>query len=768
MWKLNWFRNNRLFNHLLFVLFLLGLILFVLGVVFEPNVTRFLRVTIIFTFIFFLAILYLFKEKIKSIWNAINIYLEQHTDTLDNISDKNIQWWIFLASALGLFAELMVIRWHASAFQLFGYFKNISLLSCFLGLGIGYSMARRKSLSILLVLPALSIQFIGMLLLRYTQLQTALQSPISEQLTLGLAQATSFNRTLMVYGFLIMVVIFNMLTFIPFGHLVSRLMLRKPKLVAYSWNLAGSLTGILLFSLIAFFWSPPAIWFLLTAFGVYPFIFKARKLLWLSVVSAFLAVAVFSIPFYTDRIDVYSPYQLITVHLERNAPPVLQVNNVFYQRIIDLRRDSSQRVDNKKFDSQINYYDLPYLIKSEPEKVLIVGSGTGNDVAAALRGNADRIDAVEIDPVILRYGEKFHPEKPYQDERVRTILDDARHFIRKSTDKYDLIVYGLLDSHTLLSGKSSVRLDSFVYTVEGFNEAKNLLTDKGMIALSFSVLSEELGKKLFLMLQAAFDGQDPVIYKTEVGGGALLYIIGPGVPSSLDNINTPLENVTDKYKNPEIVTDISTDDWPFFYMPVRKYPVSSIMIVILLLFISLLSIRQYLPKLNASSFSITAFFLGAGFMLVETKNITELSLAFGNTWLVISAVITGILTMAFLANLIIMKWGTPRSIITYGLLGLSLVLGMLFSTYGFIGLPDILAKLLSLFLLTIPLFFSGFAFSSELAIRADVSAALSANLMGAMLGGFLEYNSMYFGFSSLYIFAIIMYMFAFFFSIKKA
>jgi len=762
-----WVRAKK-FNNKLMSLFLFGLVIFFIGIVFEPNVGNNLRTIIILVFFGILIPFYLLKGKIRSIWDKTKNYLEEHTDTLDNISDKNIQWWIFLASAVGLFAELMIIRWHASAFQLFGYFKNISLLSCFLGLGIGYSIARRKPVAILLVLPALAIQFVGMLILRFTPLQTALQNPISEQLTLGLAQATSFNRILMVYGFLIMVVIFNMLTFIPFGHLVSRLMLRRSKLIAYSWNLAGSLFGILLFSLIAFFWSPPAIWFLLAALGVFPFIYKAKKLLWISVVSAFLAVGIFSVPFHTNRIDVYSPYQLITVHLERNAPPVLQVNNVFYQRVIDLREDSSQRKDNERFDSQINYYDLPYLIKSEPEKVLVVGSGTGNDVAAALRGQAGSIDAVEIDPVILDYGEKFHPEKPYQNEKVSAILDDARHFIRKTNNKYDLIVYGLLDSHTLLSGKSSVRLDSFVYTVEGFNEAKNLLTDDGLIALSFSVLSNELGKKLFLMLKEAFDGQEPVIYKTGVAGGALLYLIGPGVPASLDNIDTPLENVTDKYKNPEIRADISTDDWPFFYMPVRKYPVSYITIVILLLFISLLSIRQYLPKINAGNFSITAFFLGTGFMLIETKNITELSLAFGNTWLVISVVITVILTMAFLANLIIMKWGTPKPIITYSLLALSLVLGMVFSTDSFAGLPDIAVKLFSVILLTIPLFFSGFAFSSELVKHTDVPAALSANLMGAMLGGFLEYNSMYLGFSSLYIFAIIMYAFAFFFSTKKS
>ena len=59
------------------------------------------------------------------------------------------------------------------------------------------------------------------------------------------------------------------------------------------------------------------------------------------------------------------------------------------------------------------------------------------------------------------------PEHPYDQPQVRAIVNDARTFLRNSNWHYDMVVYGLLDSHTLLSHASSVRLDSFVYTVEG-------------------------------------------------------------------------------------------------------------------------------------------------------------------------------------------------------------------------------------------------------------------------------------------------------------
>ncbi|HMP53992.1 MAG TPA: hypothetical protein PKD05_20760, partial [Candidatus Melainabacteria bacterium] len=66
----------------------------------------------------------------------------EHTDFIDSIDSKSryLAAAIALAAGLGMFAELVIIRMQADAFQLFAHFKNISLLSCFLGLGIGYSL----------------------------------------------------------------------------------------------------------------------------------------------------------------------------------------------------------------------------------------------------------------------------------------------------------------------------------------------------------------------------------------------------------------------------------------------------------------------------------------------------------------------------------------------------------------------------------------------------------------------------------------------------
>ncbi|HEV8485899.1 MAG TPA: hypothetical protein VGV87_20320 [Blastocatellia bacterium] len=682
-------------------------------------------------------------------WPIVRTHLGNHTDAIDGLSDRHIGLWIALAAGLGLYAELMTIRLHGSFFQLFAYFKNVSLLSCFLGLGIGYAQASRRPLTTPLVLPFLALQIILMHLLRFTEVASLLQNPLSEQLTFGLDQADSAPHILTVYGFLGAVFAFNALCFIPLGHLASRLMTRQSKLKSYSWNLTGSLLGIVLFYCVSFLWAPPSIWILVAALALIAFLYRNAGALLPSALAAVILLASLWMPIRPNEVDLYSPYQILTMTVRANGTPELRVNNNYFQSMWDLGKEKQWA----------DFYGLPYSFKSNPQDVLIVGSGAGNDVSAAIRNGAGQVDAVEIDPAILSYGQLLHPESPYQAGNVNPIVADARAFIRHTDKKYDLIVYGLLDSHTLLSGMSSIRMDSFVYTVEGFREARARLKKDGVICLSFALLRTELGRKLFLMLQEAFDGQAPVVYQA-FQSWDFVFVIGEGLAGQSFNESTGIRESTASFADSGTRADKSTDDWPFFYMPVRKYPLSYIVMILILLGISVVFIRQLSPG-SGGGFSPSCFFLGAGFMLVETKGITELALVYGSTWIVIGAVIAAILILAFLANLLVIRTGALHPLITYGLLSISLLAGLFWRSQDVSITADWLGRATMTLLLTMPLFFSGFAFSAELGRSPSVATAFSSNLLGAMLGGFLEYNSMYFGFRFLYVLALIMYGCAF-------
>jgi spermidine synthase len=254
---------------------------------------------------------------------------------------------------------------------------------------------------------------------------------------------------------------------------------------------------------------------------------------------------------------VYSPYQLLEIGTDSNTGlTLIRASGHYYQRINDFSGHNPSPILSKGRD----YYDFPYKAHPALTDVAVVGSGTGNDVAAALRAGAERVDAIEIDPAILLVGQQNHPEKPYENPRVHAHNNDARSFLRETANKYDLIVYGLLDSHTLLTQGSSVRLDSFVYTLEGLREARNRLKPGGMISFSFAVLSESLGRKIYLMLQEVFDGRSPVCVYVGYEGATFLISNDPNwaLPARLTSAD--ITDLTAAYANPSVQASVSTEE----------------------------------------------------------------------------------------------------------------------------------------------------------------------------------------------------------------
>ena len=677
---------------------------------------------------------------------------------LDKLNPKYLDIAIAGAAALSLFLELAIIRWQSTIFVFFAFYKNFSLLACFVGLGLGYALATRDRIPLLLVLPLLAWQFAFMVIVRYVFDEATFRTlPFREQLSMGVGIG-GFGRNCALYGLLTVVFVITALGFIPIGQLCGRLMERRKKLRAYGLNLLGSLLGVVMMLLASLLWTPPLVWFALC--------FLAILLLHLRTASSLIAGIVFTVfccvvlawPVNPLWNRVYSPYQLLEIGSdEQTGLTLIRAAGHYYQRIYDF---SGEKL-SKQVTAVRGYYDLPYRAYPHLSQVAVVGAGTGNDVAAALRAGGEYVDAIEIDPAILLAGKMNHPEKPYDNRRVHAVVNDARSFLRTTNHQYDLIVYGLLDSHTLLSQGSSVRLDSFVYTIEGLREARSRLKSDGVISLSFSIMSEGLGRKIYLMMQEVFDGRPPICVAA-VYDNAVIFLESNdkswALPPNLLK-DAGFKDRTALYANSPLRVDASTDDWPFFYMSQRVYPVSYLVLIAQVLLLSLLITGNFIsekPKFNHLAF----FFLGAGFMLVETKGITEMGLTFGNTWYVIGIVIASILIMAWLGNCAVQLLNIRRPLIPYLCLWAALSIGWLISRAG--GFPSTpLGRLETAAVLTCPLFFSGIVFSTLLSAKGEVSGMMAMNILGAICGGLLEYNSMYFGFRALYVIAMACYLAAF-------
>jgi len=690
-------------------------------------------------------------RKLAPVLDANAAAQAQFLDTLDL---RYVDLAILFSAALSLFLELALIRWQSSVLQFLAFYKNFSLLACFAGLGLGYALAARTRLPLVLVAPLLAVQFCFVLLVRVatSNLDTLDVNPFREQLTMGLAQGSWVEVTVL---FVLLSVIFLLtaLTFVPIGQLCGRLMERRASLRSYGLNLLGSLLGVLMMLVASTLWTPPLVWFALCFLAVLLFQLRRPSSLFSGIAFSVICTIVLAWwPIEPLWSRVYSPYQLIEIGTDQDTGfTLIRAAGHYYQHIRDFA--------GRQSGDDSSYYDYPYTAHPVLNDVAIVGSGTGNDVAAALSAGAKRVDAIEIDPVIMRVGKERHPDRPYSDPRVRAINNDARSFLRQATDQYDLIVYGLLDSHTLLSHGSSVRLDSFVYTIEGLREARNRLKPDGAIALSFTVLSNALGRKIYLMLQEVFDGRAPLCLRSSAGNTTFLISNDEHWQPPASLMSTKFEDVTAKYANSTEAATVSTDDWPFFYMPQRVYPASYLIMIGLILLLSLLLVGNFVgeaPRFSHLSF----FFLGAGFMLIETKGVTEMGLTFGNTWQVIAIVFAGILIMAFLGNCLVQWLGIKRPQLAYVFLLAALAAGWLAArSGGFASTP--LGRLETAALLSLPLLFSGIVFSTLLTAERHISSIMAMNLMGAIVGGLLEYNSMYLGFQALYLLAMACYVAAF-------
>jgi SAM-dependent methyltransferase len=659
-----------------------------------------------------------------------------------------------------------LIRWLASVFPVYSFYKNFTMLACFLGLGAGYAVAERQPCAPALVLPMLAL-FVGVItLLRY--------DTGSAYLIFSVGWLSTFD--LPVYFLLGASFIVCACICYPVGQLCGKLLHSSNSLNAYGLNLVGSVLGVMALFVMSLYWLPPVIWFAVTGGIMLLFVLSRDDFLPVGIASFCVLLAILAWPVQPETQRIYSPYQL----LERAAKPdgLMQIlsGGSYYQKVYNFADD--KRGAESAEDRYVRaYYEFPYNFKKAPGRVAIVGSGSGNDVATALRMGADHVDAIEIDPAIAFLGTKYHPERPYDDPRVTLSINDARNFFRTADQKYDLIVYGVLDSHTALSHASNLRVDSYVYTREGIAEAFRLLKPDGVLSISFTLVNDSLGFKLSKILSELPGAGKPLAVRVGYDNArTTAFIAKRGKDVTMPDANAfasiGFTNVSDYFSQPYPESAIPTDDWPFFYMVERAYPVTYMIALGMILLLSYFFVRKTIGFTDPIDRSyVPFFFLGSGFMLVETKAITELGLHLGGTWLVIAAAIMLVLVMAFMANLIVTR--TARSLAGPAYIGLfvSLLVGYgLATSHGqwMVG-PPLVQLAISCVVLTIPLFFAGIIFSSLIGEASiNISTAFAYNLMGALFGGVMEYNSMYFGFAFLYLLALGFYGLAWAFSWKSA
>ncbi len=678
---------------------------------------------------------------------------------------------LIFVSVLSLFVEMLMIRWVSSEIRIFAYFKNFVLVACFLGFGLGCYLCRRRVqvaalLSPIVVLAIILKAPISPLHRSITDLPQLLGASV-EVHTWGVpAVPASWGGMLLAMIFVVPLFALIATAFIPFGQLVGWYLENAPKgVAAYSVNVLASLAGIAGFTLLCFLHQPPWVWFL--AAGIICLIFfwrdaGARKALGFTFL---LCLALLAIPDQRHATTYWSPYQKLTVRPQYDdgqlVSYLLTTNNALYQRIVDLSPEFVRaHADGfRQHPVDQNSYNMPYRFYPSPPSVLVLGSGMGNDVAAALRNGAGRVEAVEIDPLILKLGEQLHFEHPYQSPRVHVVVNDARNYIENSRDKFDLIVFSLLDSHTTTSHFSNIRIDNYVYTREALARAKYLLKPDGVFVVKFQVDTPWIAGRLYRLLQATFD-QNPIQFQTDLGGfdsSGRFFVAGSPERLAKATSDPPLAAYLASHGDmPMQNATLTTDDWPYFYQHEPGIPMIVILVSLAVLIVFGWFLRQ--ASGDGNRIDLHFMFLGAGFMLLEAQIVSRMALLFGTTWVVNAVVVSGLLLLIVAANVVYSAWRRVPLWMAYA--GLFVALAVMYA----VPLEKLfyqswtLRALMATLALCTPVFFAGIIFISSFERAGFRGSALGSNLFGSLLGGLLESSSMWFGLRSLTILAALLYI----------
>jgi spermidine synthase len=657
----------------------------------------------------------------------------------------------FLASFLVLFLEVALIRWMPAYIRLLAYFSNFILLASFLGIGVGCLLASSRS-RLFRWFPALQAAVI--LAVYYFRLEISVPTAGSIYFSSG----TSDKSVVLVESTMLLPLLFVAVAalFATMAQRMGKEMAALPPLRGYTFNIAGSLAGVGAFAVISWFQLSPPWWFGLAFLAAIPLLFwtepatdggrtsagRRSGLAGVAVSLALLAVSL-GVVQVMARGAIWSPYYKITVSKE-GPDTVVEVNNIFHQ--------SMAPVEQKEY-----FYQWPYAVFGDAfEDVLILGAGSGTDVAAALRHGAKHVDAVEIDPAIMRIGREGHPDQPYADPRVTLINDDARHYLRTTTKKYDLVVFALIDSLTMQSSFSGVRLESYMFTTESFRAVRDHLKSDGLLVVYNYFRERWLVDRLANTAAEAF-GQEPRVHVHEARAYLGVMLAGPRlatlkqdpyVPEQVTAFNQSHAPAPARIHRRDRAIEPASDDWPFLYLRDRELPSHYGITLVLILIVSTVVVL-WTTRGQGGRWSWQFFLLGAGFMLLESKSIIQFALLWGSTWVVASLAIASVLTMALIANFIVSTTEIRRPWLVGGAL-VALLAANYLVPIGRVGFESRgLESLFYALLVFSPILCAGLLFGSAIKQSTSLARDYGTNLLGAMLGGVGEYLSLVTGFRTL-------------------
>jgi hypothetical protein len=638
---------------------------------------------------------------------------------------------LVFASFLMLFVELALIRWVTANNVYVTKATNFVLLASFLGIGIGFLNARGGR-DYLRWTPVALLALVGFVL-AFPVILARLSGPHPLQ---GLGGTPALPQPVS------LAIVFLLTTGVMtgLGQAVARIFVRFKPLSAYRLDIVGSIAGIAVFSGLSFLDLPPAGWGIIAGCGLVVLLLPRVRWWQIGAVAVIITLLVLESVLPQQR---WSPYNKLSYIQTGGQYPALNVsaNNIPYQAARGLPALHAQK--------PFYFYPYRHVTRASLNNVLIIGSGTGNDAAVALSEGAKHVDAVEIDPVLPKIG-RVHPDHPYQNPRLTLHIADGREYLQNTNKKYNLIVFALPDSLSALAGQGGLRLESYLLTEQSLAAARSRLAPGGTFAM-YNYYAPFLFNRYATTLQDVYHRAPCAEVGPPLGGRRLSVLtVRPA---------GPVPNCASVWHGTAVAP--ATDDHPFPYLPTASLPGAYLLMLGLILAGAALLVRLGGGRFRSMRSYLDLAFMGAAFLLLETKNIVQFALLFGATWFVNALVFAGVLVAVYLAVETARWVRLPRPAVLYAALIAALAVAWLVPQESLLGLPLVPRFLAASALAFAPVFLANLVFAQRFSDVETSNTAFAANLLGAMVGGTLEYIALITGYHFLLIVIGVLYGFAF-------
>jgi len=353
----------------------------------------------------------------------------------------------------------------------------------------------------------------------------------------------------------------------------------------------------------------------------------------------------------------------------------------------------------------------------------------------------------------------------------------------------------------LHSGYSTIRLESFLFTREAFEDIQERLKPGGMFAVYNYFRQGWIVGRIARMAGEVF-GSAPLVMSLphvdsiragDSKSSQITFVLMGGASSPLPGITRKFEQQQSFWIHkvprrnetingfglrPAVSADSSEsdwnrfaptfvdtrgvdrlprDDWPFLYLRDAAIPGLNIRSMLLIGALSLAILYLFAPVRRVRP-NWQMFFLGAGFMLLETKGVVHMALLFGATWIVNSVVFFAILVMILASNLFVLALKPRKLWPYYGLLAATLIVNIVVPMNAFLALPGWEKVAVSCAVIFVPVFFAGIIFGASFRDGLQPNLDFGSNIAGAILGGLSESFSLLVGFNHMLAIALAFYL----------